>query len=137
MSTPGPRRKGPMTSGGHVKAGLALVATVWLGGCQALYDGEVFYEQNLATMALIEAIAIAEETNADIAGQLYDAEAALYEACEPIQTVAVRKMDKRPVAMGLKLTAAMAAGDCDRRARAVRQLIWQVDPETAQAYFEN
>ena len=115
-------------------AGLAMVA--WLGGCASMTGGDqIFLQQHQASVALTQAVMAAEYDNPDAVDLLYDGEMALNEACGPLQAVAYRRSNEETVYPWHHLEAYGSLDDCSDQIQAVEDLLWRVDPETADHYL--
>jgi len=124
----------PARVGGLVALALAFA----LAGCATRSEGDLVYmKQHRASVALTQALLIAELENPAIVDLLYDSESALNTACAPLQEAAYRKLNNEPVDPVLKLEASGALDACDAKAREIEDLLWRIDPETAGHYLDN
>ncbi|MDH3472606.1 MAG: hypothetical protein OEM59_02845 [Rhodospirillales bacterium] len=116
---------------------LTLAAAALLSACATADRGEaIYYQQNMATVALAQAIMAAEFENPEAAEQLYDGEMALNRACGDLQEVGYRKLNGETVDTMLKVAAMDSLDDCAAQVSEVEELIWRLDPETAAYYLE-
>ena len=124
----------PTGTGGLLVLALAFV----LAGCATRSEGDLVYlKQHRASVALTQALLVAELENPEIVDLLYDSETALNAACAPLQEAAYRKLNNEPVDPVLKLKASGALDACDAKAREIEDLLWRIDPETAGHYLDN
>ncbi len=124
----------PCRAGGLV----VLALTLALAGCASRSEGDLVYlKQHRASVALTQALLIAELENPAIVDLLYDSETALNAACAPLQEAAYRKLNDEPVDPLLKLEASGALDACDAKAREIEDLLWRIDPETAGHYLDS
>lgn len=115
----------------------ALLVAMALTGCASMRQGDqIFLQQNRASTALTQALLVAEAENPDTLDLLYDNEAALNEACAALQEVAYRRMQEEPVAPWLKFAAFGDLEGCATQSRAIEELLWEIDPETATHYLD-
>jgi hypothetical protein len=119
--------------------GLLVLALVFsLAGCATRAQGDLVYlKQHRASVALTQALLVAELDNPSIVDMLYDSETALSAACAPLQEAAYRKLNNEPVNPLLKLEAYGALDTCDAKAREIEDLLWRIDPETAGHYLDD
>ena len=113
-------------------AGLAAL----LGACAISERAETVYmDQHHVTVALIEAITIAEADDPALADRLYGTESDLDEACAPLREASYRKMSGREVDGVLQSAILDSLDGCAAKTREVEGLLWRVDPETATYFF--
>ncbi len=124
-------RLGVYWGGRCAAVGLAAL----LGACALGERAETIYmEQHQVTIALIEAIEVAEADDPTLADQLYGTESDLDEACTPLREASYRKMSGREMDGALQRAILNSLDGCAAKTREVEDLLWRVDPETA-AYF--
>ena len=87
-------------------------------------------------MALTHAVMAAEFDNPDVADMLYESESALNQACGALQSVAYRKSNNETVYPWHHMAAYGALETCSAQIHAVEDLLWRVDPETAEHYLD-
>ncbi len=113
-------------------AGLAAL----LGACTLSQRAETIYmDQHHVTIALIEAIEVAEAGDPALADRLYGTEGDLDEACAPLREASYRKMSGREMDGALQRAILDSLDGCAAKTREVEGLLWRVDPETATYYF--
>ena len=129
-----PKPRGVYRKPGARLAGLAMALS--LGGCAAMTEGdEVFLQQHRATVALTQAVMAAEFENPDAVDVLYEGEAALNDACAPLQSVAYRRSNNESVYPWHKMAAYESLEACMVQIHVIEDLLWRVDPETAEHYL--
>ncbi len=108
----------------------------FLGACAIGERAETIYmNQHHATIALIEAITVAETGDPALADHLYGTENALDEACAPLREASYRKMSGRDMDGVLQRAILDSLDGCAAKTREVESLLWRVDPETATYFF--
>jgi hypothetical protein len=114
--------------------GVSLTAA--LGGCTIAQRAEMlyFYQQRLVT-ALTTAITLAESEDPELADRLYDSEDELNAACRPLWEAADRRIEEREIESDLRWQVFTALESCTERTREVKNLLWDVDPDTAEIYL--
>ncbi len=125
------RRQGNPWGQRIAAAGLAAA----LGACAIGERAETIYmDQQHATTALINAIAVAEASDPALADRLYGTENDLDDACAPLREAGYRKMSGQEMDGALERAIWRTMDSCAAKTREVVSLLWRVDPDTA-AYF--
>jgi hypothetical protein len=125
------RRQGSPWGQRIAAAGLAAA----LGACAIGERAETIYmDQQHATTALIDAIAVAEANDPALADRLYGTENDLDDACAPLREAGYRKMSGHEMDGALERAIWRSMDGCAAKTREVVNLLWRVDPDTA-AYF--
>lgn len=79
-------------------------------------------------------------TNPDLDAEdqtrLVAAEDKLIGACNPVNTLATTSLDGGTVTVTQGVDANSAKSSCAKQVKKVEKLIWEVDPEVAQAYWD-
>ena len=113
----------------------AVGLAAFLGACAISERAETIYmDQHRVTIALIEAITVAEADDPALADRLYGTETDLDEACAPLREASYRKMSGRELDGALQSAILDSLDGCAAKTREVVGLLWRVDPATA-AYF--
>ena len=113
----------------------AVGLAAFLGACAIGERAETIYmEQHHVTIALIEAITVAEADDPALADRLYGTENDLDDACAPLREASYRKMSGRELDGALRRAILDSLDGCAAKTGEVVGLLWRVDPETA-AYF--
>ncbi len=114
----------------------AVGLAAFLGACALSERAETIYmDQHHVTIALIEAITVAEADDPALADQLYGTETDLDEACAPLREASYRKMSGRELDGALQRAILESLDGCAAKTREVEGLLWRVDPETATYFF--
>ena len=114
----------------------AVGLAAFLGACALSERAEIIYlDQHHATIALIEAIEVAEADDPALADRLYGTEGDLDEACAPLREASYRKMSGRELDGALQRAILDSLDGCAAKTREVEGLLWRVDPETATYFF--
>lgn len=114
----------------------AVGLAAFLGACAISERAETVYmEQHHVTIALIEAITVAETEDPALADQLYGTETDLDEACAPLREASYRQMSGREMDGALQRAILDSLDGCAAKTREVEGLLWRVDPETATYFF--
>ena len=130
-------RYGRGCSGGYWGRRCAAVGlAAFLGACALGERAETIYmDQHHVTIALIEAITVAEADDPALAEHLYGTETDLDEACAPLREASYRKMSGRELDGALQRAILDSLDGCAAKTREVESLLWRVDPETATYFF--
>ncbi len=108
----------------------------FLGACAISERAETIYmDQHHVTIALIEAITVAEADDPALADRLYGTESDLDDACAPLREASYRKMSGREMDGALQRAILDSLDGCAAKTREVEGLLWRVDPETATYFF--
>lgn len=114
----------------------AVGLAAFLGACALSERAETIYmDQHHVTIALIEAITVAEADDPALADHLYGTETDLDEACAPLREASYRKMSGRELDGALQRAILDSLDGCAAKTREVEGLLWRVDPETATYFF--
>lgn len=116
---------------------LLVVLSMSITACTATRERgeEIFRSQHSVTVAIIEAIQIAEMENPEIVDELYAAGDELNEACESLQETGFLKFMGKAAGFFLKLMSFFSFDNCEEKTKEVEELIWRLDPETARYYL--
>lgn len=113
-----------------------LVSTAMLAVAACSQSGErVFTRQNQAASALATMGMEAETSDPDKLDRIYEAETQLFEACEPLRTVASRRMSGEVVSIDRHLVAFISLEQCEVETTRVEQFIWLDNPTVARVYL--
>jgi hypothetical protein len=113
-----------------------FVFTVSLAAAACSQSGErVFTRQNQAASALATMGMEAETRSPDKLDMIYAAETKLHEACEPIQTVASRRMTGEDVGIDTQLVALISLDRCESETSRAEGFIWTDNPAVARIYL--
>ncbi len=128
------RRRPQGTPWGQRIAAAGLAAA--LGACAISERAETIYmDQQHATTALIDAIAVAEASDPALADRLYGTENDLDDACAPLREAGYRKMSGQEMDGALERAIWRSMDGCAAKTREVVNLLWRVDPDTAADFF--
>jgi len=113
-----------------------FVVTVTFAAAACSQSGErVFTRQNQAASALATMGMEAETRSPDKLDRIYAAETQLHEACEPIRTVASRRMTGEDVGIDTQLVALISLDRCETETSRAEGFIWTDDPTVARIYL--
>lgn len=113
-----------------------LISTAMLAVAACSQSGErVFTRQNQAASALATMGMEAEAANPDKLDRIYAAETQLFEACEPLRTVASHRMSGEEVGIDRHLVAFISLEECEVETTRVEQFIWLDNPTVARVFL--
>ena len=113
---------------------LALAATLAVSACAETGE-KVFTRQNQAASALATMGMEAETRNPDKLNSIYAAETQLHDACEPLRSIASRRMMGETVGIDTQLVAFMSLDRCENETTRAEDFIRIDNPTVARIYL--
>jgi hypothetical protein len=119
---------------GFMRNSFLLVMTSAVSACAGSIES-VFAQQNrtaaaLATMAIEAEVQYPAKLNT-----IYAAETQLHEACAPLRTIAVHRINGDPVALTSELAAILTLDRCATETDQIESFIWSEAPPIARLYL--
>lgn len=110
-----------------------MAVAVALGGCAYRDRAEAVYlYQHRAHSALVATIDSVQADDPALAARLYDAEAALEQACGPLQEAGQRTIYGKDIDPSLELAVVSSLDDCEEMAASIEAVVRETNPVFAQ-----